>query len=139
KAVRVADDIIVISKQTETDFTKFYPNVSFSKLHLIHHALDDSFINTYPVTELQDELLKYNLKDKTYILTVSTILPSKGIDALITAFKTFLEANKHLNATLVIAGNKMTPYFKDIDQLTKDLKIPEENILFTEYVTQKEL
>jgi glycosyltransferase involved in cell wall biosynthesis len=136
RAIRKADEIIVISNQTKLDFKTYYPKVK-ANAHLVHQALDDSFEKKIEIKT--DALAKYKLDDCKYILTVGSVLESKGIDTLITAFHQFLKENVNYHLKLVIAGNNQTPYYKKIENLIKELNLPQENILFLGYVNQNDL
>ena len=121
RAVRYADEIIVLSKNVKKYFKDTYNRtVSFipngvSKPEII----DADLINK-----------KYKLEKDSYILYLGRLVPEKGIHYLIEAYN-----NVKTNKKLVIAGasSDTDEYFKSLKKLAKDNK----NIIFTGFVEGK--
>lgn len=118
RAVRYADEIIVLSKNVKKYFKDTYNRtVSFipngvSKPEII----DADLINK-----------KYKLEKDSYILYLGRLVPEKGIHYLIEAYN-----NIKTNKKLVIAGasSDTDEYYKSLKELAKDNK----NIIFTGFV-----
>ena len=122
-AVRFADAIIVLSKNVEEYFlseygrkTVFIPN-GITKPEI----LNPNFIKD-----------KWNLNKDDYILFLGRLVPEKGVDLLIKAFKD-IKTDKRL----VIAG-----FSSDTDEYQKELKElskADERIIFTGFVEGRTL
>lgn len=127
KAVKYADEIIVLSKNNVNYFkdtykrdTIYLPNgVSPAKPH-----------NPEIIKE------KYNLDKNDYILFLARIVPEKGLDYLIEAWQQ-LKKEKDINKKLVIAGgdSHSCEYFnKEMDKIKDD-----DSIIATGFVQGQEL
>ena len=122
-AVKYADEIIVLSKNVEEYFlseygrkTVFIPN-GITKPEI----LNPNFIKD-----------KWNLNKDDYILFLGRLVPEKGVDLLIKAFKD-IKTDKRL----VIAG-----FSSDTDEYKKELKElskADERIIFTGFVEGRTL
>ena len=122
-AVRFADAIIVLSKNVEEYFlseygrkTVFIPN-GITKPEILNPNL------------IKD---KWNLNKDNYILFLGRLVPEKGVDLLIKAFKD-IKTDKRL----VIAG-----FSSDTDEYQKELKElskADERIIFTGFVEGRTL
>lgn len=127
KAVRYADEIIVLSKNNKKYFmdeygrkTKFIPNG----------------INTPTLEEADIITSKYGLSKDSYILFLARIVPEKGLHYLIDAWK---RVKKQINTDkkLVIAGGSShsDEYYSEILESIKD----DDSIIATGFVQGKEL
>ena len=123
RAVKYADEIIVLSKNVQKYFkdtynreTVYIPN-GVSKLDKVEPSI---------ITE------KYGLTNNSYILFLGRLVPEKGIHYLIEAYKKL-----NTNKKLVIAGgaSDTNTYFDELKELAKDNK----NIIFTGFVQGKEM
>lgn len=117
-AVKHADEIIVLSKGVQEYFSNTYRRAT----HFIPNGVCQPNIH-----EAQIITQKYGLKKNGYILFLGRIVPEKGLDYLIDAFKQ-IETNK----TLVIAGGS-----SDTDEYAKQLKdkaLSDSRIMFTGFV-----
>ena len=117
-AVKYADEIIVLSQSVKQYFldnykreTKFIPNG----------------IEKMPVITAEMINKKWALEKDSYILYLGRVVPEKGIDYLIDAFK-----NLKTNKKLVIAGggSDTETYVQQLTSRTKD----DERIVFTGFV-----
>lgn len=117
-AVKYADEIIVLSQSVKQYFldnykreTKFIPNG----------------IEKMPVITAEKINKKWALEKDSYILYLGRVVPEKGIDYLIDAFK-----NLKTNKKLVIAGggSDTETYVQQLTSRTKD----DERIVFTGFV-----
>lgn len=121
--VKFADEIIVLSKSVQKYFkdtynreTRFVPN-GVNRPELLSASL---------ITE------KHGLKKDEYILFLGRLVPEKGVQYLIEAFK-----EMNTDKKLVIAGGS-----SDTDEFVNELKEQaksDERILFTGFVQGKEL
>ena len=117
-AVRYADEIIVLSNDVRNYFKKKYDRETC----FIPNGINKPIIR---VAELITE--KYDLSKNSYLLFLGRLVPEKGIQYLIKAFKKVKTEKK-----LVIAGGS-----SDTDLFTKELKnlaSGDKRILFTGFV-----
>lgn len=91
KPVLESSDIVTcVSKALEKDLKKVVPNLK--SVRTIYAGIDIELINSIICTETE----------KNYIVSLRRLIPSKGIDILIDAFKILTE--KYSNMKLIIAG-----------------------------------
>lgn len=117
-AARLADEIIVLNKDNQKYFFDTYNR----KAILIPNGVNKP--NIIKANEITD---KFALKKDAYILFLGRLVPGKGLEYLINAFK-----NIDTDKKLVIAGGA-----SDTDQYMSELKALAENdsrIIFTGFV-----
>lgn len=131
--VKHADKLICDSEFSKNELIRYYSEaeekavVVYCGVEIPKFEIETGFeINT---------LEKYNIERNNYILYVGTIAPQKNIDNLIKAYA--LSVQKGLNYKLVIAGKKGWMY-DEIFKYVSENKM-EENIIFTDYITDLEL
>ena len=128
-AVRKANQIICITNFARSELTKYF-NVSEEKINTIYNGvtLFNEIINE---NYINDDIKL--LKEKKYLLSVSTISPRKNIDGLIKAFNNI----KNDDVILVICGSNgwlSDNVFDIVDKLNiKD------KVIFTGKVNDEEL
>jgi len=117
-AVKYADEIIVLSKNTQKYFSDTYGR----KTVYIPNAVNKPEIKK---AEKIKEL--YNLDKNSYILFLGRIVPEKQVGLLVEAYN-HIDTNKKL----VIAGgaSHTSDYFSQVKALAKDNK----NVIFTDFV-----
>ena len=117
-AVKYADEIIVLSKNTQKYFSDTYGR----KTVYIPNAVNKPEIKK---AEKIKEL--YNLDKNSYILFLGRIVPEKQVSLLVEAYN-HIDTNKKL----VIAGgaSHTSDYFSQVKALAKDNK----NVIFTDFV-----
>lgn len=95
---------IAISESTKTDLLH-YCKVDASKVRTILEAADNQLFKPYQDEEdLQKVLKKYNIPNKPFFLSLSTLEPRKNISNVIKAFNLLLEENQDLDVYMVISG-----------------------------------
>lgn len=122
-AARFADEIIVLSQNVQNYFLEKYGRSTI----FIPNGV--SRPETIPADEIT---AKYSLKKDDYILFLGRLVPEKGVEYLIEAFKQLNTAKK-----LVIAGGS-----SDTEEYAERLKKTAENderIIFTDFVQGKVL
>lgn len=123
RAVKYADEIIVLSKNVQNYFKEVY---SRDTIYIPNGVNKPNILKENIITK------KYKLKKDDYILYLGRIVPEKGIHYLIEAYN-----NIKTNKKLVIAGGSSDTdeYYKELRELSKTNK----NIIFTGFVQGKEL
>ncbi|SDP56754.1 Glycosyltransferase involved in cell wall bisynthesis [Mucilaginibacter sp. OK268] len=135
RAIKNADEVIVISNQTKLDVLE-HLKIHDNKLNLIHQALDHKFEYNLNVS---NNIEKFELEKGKYILSVGKILPSKGFDDLIRSFKILMDRYHTKDMTLVIAGMHTGQYIFQIRKLITSLDIDPRLIKLLGYVTDLDL
>ena len=135
RAIKSADEVIVISTQTKNDLLS-YLNIPLNRVNLIYQALNDKFSSQRIVYA---NIEKLGLVSGRYILTVGKVLPSKGLADLIKAFEILVKKNNAVEIKLVSAGIANDPYVKEIEQLIESLDISQQTINLLGYVSDDEL
>ena len=117
-AAAFASEIIVLSRQTQKYFWDTYGR----KTHLIPNGIDR------PTQRTADRISdRWGLKKDTYILYLGRIVPEKGLELLVQAFRQVTTDKK-----LVIAGDPADTkkFFRNLKQEAKS----DQRILFTGFV-----
>lgn len=127
-SVKRARKVIAVSKTTKKDLIKFY-NLPSEKITVIYNGWEKK-----KVKPKRPDIK--NLKEKNFILFVSTIQPRKNIVRLAKAFDKF-KKETNSNLKLVIAGKKGWLWKKIFDEIEK-LETKNE-IIFTEYLSEENL
>lgn len=102
-AVKRADKLIAVSASTKRDLLEFFPQLSESKIRVIHHGFGGDFFGTRLSQEAMTQKLKsHDLQATSYILYVGALQPRKNLVRLIQAFE---QAKKRVpEMRLVLAG-----------------------------------
>ena len=117
-AAKYADEIIVLSKDVKKYFKARYGRET---------VLIPNGVNKPDIKEADEITRKWNLKKDEYVLYLGRIVPEKGIQYLIEAFK-----NIDTDKKLVIAGGSSDSH-RFLDYLKEESK-SDERILFTGFV-----
>ncbi len=122
-AVKYADEIIVLSEGVKKYFKETYDR----ETHFIPNG-----VNKPEVKEASIIKEKYGLEKNSYILFLARIVPEKGLDYLIDAYK-----QVDTNIKLVIAGgaSHTNNYYEEIKEKVKD----DNRIILTGFVQGEEL
>ncbi len=127
-SLKACDGIITISKSTQTDIGKYYPDHN-KPIKVIYPGYNSELFK--PVKDqvrLRKIKNKYSLPDK-FILFIGTVQPRKNIQGIISAMK----YNNDFN--LVVVGKKgwlSGPIFEDAKSYA-------DRIIFTDYVPDEEM
>ena len=102
-----ADAIIAVSKGTQADILRAYPDVDPARIHVIYNGID---LDEYQKTSATDALVKYGVDPtKPYVLFVGRITRQKGVTHL-------ADAIQHLppeTQIVLCAGAPDTPELAD--------------------------
>jgi len=99
-SVQQADHVIAVSAATRQDLVDLY-HTPPEKITVLHHGVTPEFQPIADSAQLTQMRHKYNLDDRPFVLSVSTIQSRKNYRRLIRAFAQIDEAY-----SLVIAGGK---------------------------------
>ena len=102
-----ADAIIAVSKGTQADILRAYPDIDPARIHVIYNGID---LDEYQKTSATDALVKYGVDpEKPYVLFVGRITRQKGVTHL-------ADAIQHLppgTQIVLCAGAPDTPELAD--------------------------
>jgi glycosyltransferase involved in cell wall biosynthesis len=93
RILKKTDQIIAVSKNTQTDLEKIYP-VTEGKIRVIYPGISNKF-SPYP-----------QIERKPFLLFVGTIEPRKNLETLIQAFDELKRNPKFEHFQLIIAGKR---------------------------------
>ena len=131
-SLKKADRIIAISEYTKKEIIKHYGNKYEKKINIVYNGFNDFSNEEINLDNIRKDII--DLKNKKYILTVSTISPRKNIDGLIKAYNHMENKSDY---KLVIAGAYGWLY-EDILRLVDDLNL-KDNVIFTGKINDDEL
>lgn len=124
--------VITISQNTKKDLVEQL-KITEQKITVIPLAADPFYQLLAPSKEIEEVLLKYQLRDTPFVLSVSTLEPRKNYVRLIKAFATC----QREGAKLVLVGKKgwqEAEIFNEIKQLHL-----QEKVIWLDYVSKEEL
>lgn len=131
-SLRKANKIIADTNFTKSEILKYYPNTKESNIEVVYCGFNDFSKESIDEVKINNKIL--NLKQKEYILTVSTISPRKNIDGLIKAFNIIKDK---IDCNLVVAGKNGWLY-ENIYKLVDELHL-KDRVIFTGEVNDDEL
>lgn len=139
KTIKYKDIILAISKNTESDLIKYYPNITrTNKIVVNYEGIDDRFKPTENKKMLSKILKKYKLKfPSNYLLYVGAIEPRKNLITAINVFNKLIKDNKYSDFKFLIVGRagwKNEKVFQCIDTLKLNDKV-----IFVGYVKDHDL
>ena len=120
-AIRNADKIITVSETVKKEIIEYF-NYPEDKIKVLYNT------TSIKQQDNQNILERYNIKNKNYILSVSSLNKNKNICSLIEAFEKI--SKKNSNIKLVLVGNKGN---------AKNLITNNQNIVFTGFISDEEL
>ena len=131
--IKHADKLVCISEFTAKELLKYYPDIDKSKIEVVYNGFE------YKPIDIDDKtttkiLDKFKIK-KDYLLFVGTLSPHKNIERIIQAFNNI--KSEGYDYQLVICGKKGWLY-DEIFKTVKKFNL-EEEVVFTDYVTDEEL
>ncbi|OGM27540.1 hypothetical protein A3A76_03605 [Candidatus Woesebacteria bacterium RIFCSPLOWO2_01_FULL_39_23] len=135
-SINVSKYIIAVSNSTKKDIVRHYP-FAINKTVVVHHGYDKSRFNLdIPNNDVRHILKRYKI-DRSYIIFLSTLKPSKNLMGIIRAYKILKEQfSDHNLPLLVIAGKKGWLYdsiFQEVAQLNL-----EADIIFTDFIKESD-
>lgn len=125
QAVKHADKIIVLSNNVKEYFKKTYNRDTI---------FIPNGVNKPEILEANEIKNKWNLTKDSYILFVARIVPEKGLDYLIDAYKNI---ESKTNKKLVIVGG--SSHSQDYYNAVRKKCIGDQNIIMTDFQTGKTL
>ena len=100
-----SDKIIVPSQATKDEILKRKWGIKDEKIEIVYEGVSESFFerSEYEIKKIRE---KYQIKDASYLLFVSTIQPRKNLPSTIRAFGQFLNENPEMKNTLLLIAGK---------------------------------
>lgn len=130
-AINTSEVILVPSESTKSDVLDIF-DCSEEKVHVIHHALDDVFLN---VAENRADYIPNGLRPgDRYLLSVGSAKPNKNLVRLLEAFA---RVKKEISAKLVLIGD-LDARYPEVQFASNNLHI-QNDVIFTGRVTDSEL
>ncbi len=123
-----ANKLIVVSESTKRDLLEFFPNISESKIQVIHHGFDTQFFGVrLSESEVSEKLRGYKLTANGYFLYVGALQPRKNLVRLIQAFEVMKQT--YPEAKLVLAGE--AAWLSDEILTTREKSVYHDDIILT--------
>jgi glycosyltransferase involved in cell wall biosynthesis len=125
-SLKFADKVIVVSQTSKTFLERKYKRKDLEYIPNGVETASKDLTNS-------SVLLKYKLEPKKYIFTASRIVPEKGIQDVLKAYKQIVNPNYKL----VIAGSAdhASPYSEQVETIAKEYK----GVILTGFITGDEL
>jgi glycosyltransferase involved in cell wall biosynthesis len=133
RSVRSASHVLADSQTTKDDISNIW-NIDEKKITVLYSGVDRSFRPPSDTAKLVNVRNKYDLGDRPYILSVSTIQPRKNYQMLIRAFK---EVAKDFPHRLIIAGGKGWLYEETLAEV--NAQGLNDRVLFVGFVDDQDL
>jgi glycosyltransferase involved in cell wall biosynthesis len=136
----ITDDtyIFCISNSTKNDLCEYLNHINPEHVFVTHLAASSLF---YPVRDqsiIQTVKEKYNIPDRPYILSLSTLEPRKNIELTINAFADIVLQERINDLYLILVGTKGWK-FDAIFEKIKEYPEVEKRVIFTGYVADEDL
>tara|TARA_B100000378_G_scaffold278674_1_gene282835 strand:- start:15301 stop:16452 length:1152 start_codon:yes stop_codon:yes gene_type:complete len=94
------DAIVTVSNSSKNDLLGSFPELSNSKVHVVHNGVDRAEYNLGSRESSQGIKDKYNLPEE-YFLFISNLEPRKNVRTLLNAFELFADENASVGLVLV--------------------------------------
>lgn len=120
KSLESIDDfttLVCVSKSTKKDLKEFFPFIKNSVRVIPLAANKNLFYKVENKAKIDHALKKYNIPNRPYLLSLSTLEPRKNIETTIKAFNKLLKEHHEINASLVLVGTlgwNYNPIFSEI-------------------------
>jgi len=133
-SIKKASHLLTISEATKNDIIKYY-KIDSGRITVGYPGYDKKNFQ-FPISKFQIGKAKEKYKVKgDYILFLSTLKPSKNIEALLEAFKRLTSHVSHIS--LVVAGKKGW-MFERIFEKVKDLGL-NDKVIFTDFIKEDDI
>lgn len=138
RSLKPDDWVLCVSEATRNDLCNHLPHLDPKKVLVIYHGASDEFFPCTDPNALAGVRNKYGIPDGPYILSLSTLQPTKRLDHLIHCFARLVKEQPISDLNLVLAGPKGWKYEKIFEMLAEhsDLK---ERIILTGFVDDHDL
>lgn len=126
--------IFAISINTKNDIIKYRPDINPNKIIISYLAADNNIFK--PITntnELENNLIKLNLNNTKYFLTINSLAKYKNIEFTIKYFIEFINQNNINDLFLVVVGQKRESNLSSEFEKLNNHK----NIKYIEYVSEE--
>ena len=115
--------IFCISESTKCDLLNFHRHIDPDKIAVVPLGASELFYPSTDSSAMSSVREKYNIPDKPYFLSLSTLEPRKNIGSTIKAFIKLIQQEKLDEVNLVLVGTKGWDYKSIFNELpvAKDL------------------
>ena len=134
-ALQASKKVIAVSESTKKDLIELL-SVDPEKISVVYEGVDKQFKSVKDKNLIENTLQKYNLNDKSYILSVCTLEPRKNLARLVKAYS-LLPNYLQQKYKLVLTGKKGWNN-TSLEQIINDLNL-KDRIVSTGFVSQEEL
>lgn len=129
-----ADQIITVSNFIRNELIKIF-NIAPNKVNTIYHGCSKIF-KPRLFNEIKKILLRYNLHEKSYLLSVGTLEPRKNLERLIRAFKQLPEQQRKKHPLVLVGISGWNTH--SFEKLAQSL-IKKEQLYFLGYIPKSDL
>lgn len=138
KTIKYQDVIIVDSRSTKNDLTKYYPEINKEKIHVLYPGIGEEFKLIIKNEKLKIVLKKYKIDyPDNFLLYVGAIEPRKNLNLAIEVFHQLIKDVLYKDYEFIIAGRAGWKN-ENIFQKIKDLNL-EEKVKFIGFVEDEDL
>lgn len=127
-----------VSKSTKKDLKEFFPKIKNRKRVIPLAASKNLFHRVENKAKIDHTLHKYNIPNRPYLLSLSTLEPRKNIESTIRAFNKLLKEHHEINASLVLVGTLGWQYKSILDEIL-NMGAVRDKLIITGFVKDKDL
>lgn len=130
--------LVCVSKSTKKDLKEFFPSIKNSVRVIPLAANKKLFYKVENKAKIDHALKKYNIPNRPYLLSLSTLEPRKNIETTIKAFNKLLKEHHEINASLVLVGTLGWNYNTIFSEILNSNTI-KDKLIVTGFVKDKDL
>lgn len=141
KSLESIDDfttLVCVSKSTKKDLKEFFPFIKNSVRVIPLAANKNLFYKVENKAKIDHALKKYNIPNRPYLLSLSTLEPRKNIETTIKAFNKLLKEHHEINASLVLVGTLGWNYNTIFSEILNSNTI-KDKLIVTGFVSDSDL
>lgn len=138
KTIKYKDTVLVDSQSTKNDLIKYYPELSWKKIHVVYPGIGGEFKPIDDREKIKNVLKKYGIDiDDKFLLYVGAIEPRKNLVGSIEVFSELIKDKKYSDYKFIITGQAGWKN-ENVFQSVKQSKL-ENKIVFSGYVAGEDL
>ncbi|MDX2099454.1 MAG: glycosyltransferase family 1 protein [Leptolyngbyaceae cyanobacterium bins.59] len=136
-SLKPQDWVLCISQSTKNDLCEYRPDLDPNRVFVTPLGASELFYPCLDPAQIQTVKTKYQIPDRPYFLSLSTLEPRKNISQIIRAFVQLIEQENIKDLSLVLVGQQGWKY-ADILELAAASHL-QDRVILTGYVENADL